>query len=492
MTRRLLFIGLIGALSTAFAGPPETLTMPSQSPLVTFRIMVRTGAAFDPAGKEGAAALTAAMLSRAGTRHQTYDEIVESMFPMAASVSAQVDKEMTVFYGTTHAENLEKYYGLLRPMLLDPGWREDDFRRLKDEAKNFLRIQLRSNNEEELGKEFLFLKIFEDHPYGHHSVGTIAALDKLTIDDLKAFYAAHYLQGNVVIGLAGGYPDGFPERMQADFAKLPVGATTAAPLPQPESPKKLRIHIIEKDTRGTHIALGFPIPVNRSAEDWPALKLVQSYFGQHRSSKSHLFQEIREVRGMNYGDYAYIEYFPRGMFQFNPDPNLARSQQIFHIWIRPVEPQNGMFALRIALYELNKLVTEGITAENFEATRRFLGKFVNLLTQTESEELGYALDSRFYRTPPFRDYLKSAWAGTTVDDVNKVIRKYLRATDLDIVIITADAAGLRDAIRSGRPSSIKYVSPPPEEILNEDRVVGRYPLGVGSIEIVPAETIFEN
>ena len=64
--------------------------------------------------------------------------------------------------------------------------------------------------------------------------------------------------------------------------------------------------------------------------------------------------------------------------------------------------------------------------------------------------------------------------------------------DLDIVIITADAAGMRDAIRSGRPSSIEYVSPPPDEILEEDKVIGRYPLDVGSIEIVPAETIFEN
>ena len=27
---------------------------------------------------------------------------------------------------------------------------------------------------------------------------------------------------------------------------------------------------------------------------------------------------------MNYGDYAYIEAFPRGMFQFFPDPNVAR------------------------------------------------------------------------------------------------------------------------------------------------------------------------
>ena len=40
---------------------------------------------------------------------------------------------------------------------------------------------------------------------------------------------------------------------------------------------------------------------------------------------------------MNYGDYAYIEAFPRGMFQFFPDPNIARRAQLFEVWIRPVD-----------------------------------------------------------------------------------------------------------------------------------------------------------
>ena len=39
---------------------------------------------------------------------------------------------------------------------------------------------------------------------------------------------------------------------------------------------------------------------------------MQSYFGPHRVSGGRLFQRIREMRGINYGDYAYIEYFPRG------------------------------------------------------------------------------------------------------------------------------------------------------------------------------------
>jgi zinc protease len=66
------------------------------------------------------------MLAEGGSRARTYAEITDAMYPMATSFDWQVDKEMTVFSGTTHADNLEKYYSLIREMLLDPGFREDD------------------------------------------------------------------------------------------------------------------------------------------------------------------------------------------------------------------------------------------------------------------------------------------------------------------------------------------------------------------------------
>lgn len=121
----------------------RVVAKPGKSPLVVFRVVFLTGAASDPAGKEGAASLTASMLSQGGTREMAYERIVEAMFPMAASVAAQVDKEMTTFSATTHADNLDAFYSIFRAMLLDPGWRDDDFRRLRDDAVNFLRVGLR-------------------------------------------------------------------------------------------------------------------------------------------------------------------------------------------------------------------------------------------------------------------------------------------------------------------------------------------------------------
>ena len=468
----------------------ETVTLPSKSPLITFRIVWKTGSAFDAPGKEGAAALTAAMLSEGGSLSMPYDQIVRALFPMAAFIRGQVDKEMTVFYGSTHTDNLDKYYSLVRSMLLEPGWRDEDFRRLKTDLMNRLRVELRGNNDEELGKEALYLRLYEGHPYGHENTGTVSALEKLTLDDLRAFYRQNYTRGNLLLGIAGGYPQGFVEKLTSDFSRLPEAGPRKLDLPQPKPARKLRVRIVEKNTRAVAISLGFPLAINRSSDDWPALLVAQSYFGQHRSSKSYLYNRLREIRGLNYGDYAYIEYFPRGMFRFEPDPNLCRQQQIFQIWIRPVEPPNAMFALRAALYELDKLVREGMRREEFESTCRFLTKFVNLLTQTQDTQLGYAIDSKYYGTPEFNSYVKNALSKLTLDEVNKAIQKYLRATDLDIILVAKDAAGLKKAITSGTPSTVTYVSPKPPEILEEDKVIGRYKLDA-TVDIVPVDAVFE-
>jgi zinc protease len=480
--------------SAAKAAPIASVLEPSQSPLVSFRLLFMTGAASDPQGKEGVAALTAAMLSEGGSRAMPYEQIVEAFYPMAAGFGSQVDKEMTVFAGTTHVDNLEKYYSIIRDMLLDPGFREDDFKRLKEDAVNYLKTSLREGNDEELGKEYLYNIIYAGHPYAHNNTGTVSSLERLTLDDVRAFYKQNYTQGALVVGLAGGFTPDFVTRVETDFAsKLPAGAGSPKRYAQPKVASGMRVEIIKRETRATAISMGFPVPVTRADKDWPALALVASYLGQHRSSVSHLYQRLREARGLNYGDYAYVEYFPRGMFQFTPDPNLGRSSQIFQIWIRPVEPQNSLFALRAALYEYDKLLKEGMSQEDFTAIRDFLVKYANVLTATQGARLGYALDSRYYGTPEYTAFMRASLSKLTLADVNRAVKQYLNPGNLRVVIITKDAAGLRDAIVKGTPSPITYNSPKPADLLAEDKVIEKYKVNVrpDQVVIVPVDKVFQ-
>jgi zinc protease len=478
------------------AGPtwaPASVLMPNRAPLVTFRILFNTGTASDPVGKEGLAALTAAMLAEGGSRALSYEQITEAMYPMATSIGYQVDKEMIVFSGTTHKDNLDKYYGLISQMLLDPGFRDDDFARLKSDAINYLTISLREGNDEELGKEALYNIIYAGTPYGHDNLGAVSALEKLTVNDVKDFYRQHFTRANLVLGLSGGYPAGFDKKVDTDFGKLPAGpADIIAPI-RPALEKGTKIQIIKRETRSTAISLGFPIDINRSNSDWPALAVAASYFGQHRSSNSYLYNRLREVRGLNYGDYAYIEYFPRGMYQFQPDPNLGRKQQIFQIWIRPVEPQNGHFALRAALWEYDRLVRDGLSVEAFEGTREFLSKYINILTATQDAQLGYALDSRYYGLPDYNEYMRQQLAKLTLADVNRVIKKYLTTDNMRIVLVTKDAEALRNAIIANTPSPIKYNSTVPDSVLTEDKAIVEYRINVKpeDVTVVPVERIFQ-
>ena len=492
---RFLTCFILASLSSAaFAQQARIVSLPSQSPLVSLRIVLLTGAAYDPPDKPGLANLTAAMLSEGGSKELTYKEILDAMFPMATSVSSQVDKEMTTFSGDTHVDNLQGYYKLLRAMLLEPGWREDDFKRVKDDAINYLRVTLRGNNDEELGKEALYNAIYAGTPYGHENVGTVSSLEKLTLADLKQFYRDHYTQANLIVGIAGGYPPEFLARVKRDFTRLPKGSVSAAGLSPAVMPiTHTRATLIDKDTRSVAYSIGFPLDVRRGDPDYPALLVAQSYFGQHRESGGELYQRMRELRGLNYGDYAYIEYFPRGMFRFEPDPNLGRQSEIFQIWIRPLEPPTAVFGLRLALFELDKLIQNGLSPEAFERTRGFLSKYVNLLTKTQSAQLGYAIDSAYYHIPDYNTYIKERLAKLTVADVNRAIRKHLRTDKLQIVAVTRNAADLAAKLTGGAPSPITYNSPKPEEITKEDSIVEKWNIGLRpeDITIAPVDKVFE-
>ncbi len=470
-----------------------SVLQPGKSPIVTFRIQFLTGSVDDPKGKEGLANLTAVLLSQGGSKNLTYEQIVQQFYPMAAGFGSQTDKEMTTFAGQIHNDKRADYYGLIRDMLLDPGFRDEDFSRLKQNAINFLKTSLREGNDEELGKERLYNIIYANHPYQHHSVGTISSLEKMTIQDVKDFYKANYTRANLVIGLSGGFDTKFSNQMSADFAKLPAGKKTLRKFPAPTLADGMKIDIVQRETRATAISMGFPIDVNRAHKDYAALALVASYFGQHRSSNSYLYGQIREKRGLNYGDYAYIEYFPRGMFQFEPDPNIARQQQIFQIWIRPVEPQNANFTLRAALYEYDKLVKNGIDQKTFEETRDFLIKYVNILTQTKDAELGYALDSRYYGIANFNQYMKTALSKLTLADVNAAIKKHLASNKMRVAMITKDAEGLKKEITENKPGMIKYASEKPADILAEDKIISTFPIRVkeADVTITPVTKVFE-
>lgn len=476
------------------AGKMESeLLSVEKSPLVSFRILLKIGSSFDPAEKEGLCQLTLSMLANGGTKTLTIKEIQEKFYPMAAGVGLQVGKEMSVFTGTIHIDNLENYYAIFKEMLLDPGFREDDFTRLKTNQLNFLEKTLVGNMDEQFGKEILNLMMYENHPYGHHNAGTVESVRSLTLDDVRVFYQDHFKQGNVTIGLAGGYPAGFPATVMADFGVLPEGFDSRLELPAQRMPEGLEIVIADKQTPATNISMGFPHTIGKSSDDFFALWIACSHFGEHRQSLSLLYQKIREERGQNYGDYAYADHFVQGRRKF-PATNYCRQQQYFSIWIRALANSNRHFVLRQALRELKKLVEEGISEERFQLVRKYLLNYTKLYAQTLGERLGWQMDSHYYGYQDFLAEVQERLPKITRKDVNNAIKAYLNSENVYIAIITQDATALKNDLIANTPSPISYANPNmPQSILDEDLVIQTFPLDIqpDKIRIAKASDFFQ-
>ena len=134
-----------------------------------------------------------------------------------------------------------------------------------------------------------------------------------------------------------------------------------------------------------------------------------------------------------------------------------------------------------------------MSREAFESTREFLTKYVNVLTATQDAQLGYEMDSRYYRIPNFNTYMRDQLAKLTLEDVNRAIQKYLKPGGMRIAIITKDATGLRDAILNNRPSPITYNAAKPKEITDEDKLIEVYRINVRpeDVVIVPVDRVFQ-
>ena len=467
----------------------------TSSPLVDIALIVHAGAGMDPPGKKGLASLTAAMLTDGGSATWPIEAINEAMYPIASGFDAQVDKEMTRLSGQVHKDNLDTWYRYVRSQLLNPGWREQDFERVKTQLSNALRTGLVGNNDEELGKEVLYSSIYgPTHPYGSPNLGKSGDLAALTLDDLRAFYRQYYVINNLTVGLSGGYPDAFLERLSDDLQSLPAGERAELVVPEVPGIDGSQATIVQKETPAVAVSFGFPIELKRGDPDWLALWLVRSWFGEHRSESSFLYQRIRDARGMNYGDYAYIEYFPNGMYSRRPGTNLGRQQQIFQVWIRPLRSNNdAQFATRTAIFELQNLIDNGMSETDFEATRDFLSKSVGLLMDGQSRQLAYALDSKYYQIDDFADYVRSGLESLTLADVNRVVRENLHTDRVRYVFVTADSADLKARLAENRPSPITYDAEKPQALLDEDRRIATLGLGldIEHIAVIPAEKVFE-
>ncbi len=489
------------------------LPMP-KSDAIVMKLMFRNGSMADPTGKEGLTSLTARMMVEGGTKEMTAKEITDLTFPMAARYGVSVDKEVTIFTFSIHSDFLEPFYKLAMQLITNPGFREADFKRIKSNQQNYVDQVIRASSDEDYSKKALENMLFRGTPYAHMEQGYSSSVSKLTLEDVNAHFKSVFSSTNVSIGMAGNYPQGFGDRIKKDLQALGTHAVELPSAPKVYMRNGIQIDIIAKpNTLGSAIFTGFPLPINRSSDEFAALMVANSYFGEHRKAYSLLYKKLREQRSMNYGAYSYIEWYDNGGSNMLPPPGVPRQSNYFSMWIRPIQTAASLksqykelanistghahFAIRISLRELDNLVENGMSKEDFELTRSFLRSYIKLYPQNTSARLGYLMDSKFYGRSDYLAEMDILLAKLTVEDVNKAIATYLQKETMYIAIVTdeSEAVPLKDALLSNQPSPMSYSDDLrkelPKNILDEDEDVAVYPINVQSVRIIKSDEMFQ-
>jgi zinc protease len=137
------------------------------------------------------------------------------------------------------------------------------------------------------------------------------------------------------------------------------------------------------------MAMGFPVDFTRSDDDYYPLLVANSRFGFHRYMQGFLFIQLRSIRGFNYGDYSYIEKFTEGSQDKMPQTRIARQSQYFYIWIRNLSDENATFAAKFTMFNLDKMIKEGLDKETFELNRDFIKNNSKLWAFDPFQKIGF-------------------------------------------------------------------------------------------------------
>ncbi len=513
MKKFIFNIALLLITAATFGADVVELKLP-KSDIIVVKVMFKNGSICDPSNKAGITNMTASMIAGGGTKTMTSTQIQDYIYPWAASYYASVDKQVSIFTFEVHKDNLEKFYPVMIDLLKNPRFAEDDFNRIKSNQLNYVQEVIRSSSDEEYSKKYLEDFLFRGTNMQHLVEGTVSGVESITLDDIKKQYANFFGSSNMTIGIAGNYSTDFLKKITNDLNGMPVAQSAIPEAGKAHLPKDFEVEIVAKDNAlGSAIFAGFPMDITRANDDFAALMVANSWLGEHRKSYSRLYQKIREQRSMNYGDYTYIEWYNNGGGNMLPRPGFPRSSNYFSIWLRPVQTAKGLkgqypelkdieighahFAIRMAIREMDQMITKGMNKEDFELTRSFLRSYMKLYAQTPEQQLGYLLDSKFYGR---KDWLKEAdvlLGNLTVDQVNAAMAKYWQTKCMYIAIITdkTEAVPLARSLRDNLTSSMSYsnvlrgVLTP--EIFNEDKLVENYVMKVSNINIIDSNTTFK-
>lgn len=384
-------------------------------PYISFMMMLRSGAASDPAGKEGLASFTCGMLDK-GTSKRSATRIADDLAQLGASFEAQAESDYMMLSSgslSMHREDILKQFS---EIVLNPIFPNSEIeRQRKITVAGLMRV---ADSPEQFTEMNYPAFVFGKHPYGHDASGTLKSVKQIKKVDIQKFYAAEFVPNKAVLAVVGQFDDGFKKTVIKTFEGWKSKPGSKFSVPEFPAWTGIKSLLIDRpDLQQAQIQIlykGVPRNMKQYLELRAGLKILGESFG------SRLFEEIRVKRGLTYHINAWFDpreqAGPMGIYTFTRTDKIDET-------------------ITESLNVLRKFIKEGVTDRELSDVKALMRGQLPRMLETKEALARQLLTLERYGVSI--DYFNNYFANLdkmTKEDVNKTITQYFDPENLKIVV----------------------------------------------------------
>jgi len=410
-------------------------------PLAQINLIVRSGSAADPIGKYGVGSMTAAMLDEgAGTREAL--DLADAIEFLGANLSTSSTFDASAVRLSVPVSKLPEALPLMADVALRPTFPAAELDRLRKERLTGL-LQARDNVAALVQLAFPRLVFGPTHRYGTSANGLPATLESLTVDDLRAFYRAHFRPDNATLLVVGDLtPASALPMLEKAFGgwKSEGMAPLVAEVPNAPQLGKRQIYLVDKpEAAQSQIRIGW-VGVPRSTPDFAVLEVLNTVLGG--SFTSRLNQNLREKNGYAYGASSGFD------MRLSAGPFVAAAG---------VQTDKTADALREFFNELNGMLTP-VPAEELNKAKNYVALGFPGEFETTGDMARKLEELVIYNLPEttFSNFVPAVTA-VTAADLQRAAARFIQPEKMAVVVV-GDLKVIEGPIRALNLGPITHVT----------------------------------
>jgi len=446
------FLGIAPALAQKQAppegGPPKAFTVPANETytlanglkitLVPYGIIPKTAIslAIDAgdinAGntRAGVAGLTSDLMKE-GTDKLTSQQVSEAAARMGSTLSISAGADQTDMGIDVLEEFAPDAVKLLAGVAEHPRLPESELERLKNDALRQIALQ---NSQPQTIALVRFRKIlYGEHPYAT-VVPTEADIKKLTIQDVKDFYAGNFGAQRSHLYVAGKFNTAAVKKaIEESF-----GGWTKGPARMENVPVLKAQHTLDVTDRPgapqSTLMVGLPVPPSTSPDAVPLI-VTNALLGG--SFNSRITANIRENKGYTYSPSSQIS-------RRYHDGYWAETADVTTQFTGP--------SLTEIFKEVTRMQTEPVTEPELNGIKNYLSGIFVIQNSNRSALIGQLENVDFQGLG--ENYLKTYVAkvnAVTPAVVQKITQDYIKPEEMTIVVV-GDKAKISDQLTAFQPA----------------------------------------